>query len=111
MAGCEFFRTSHYPYSEEEMRLADREGIVVIDEVPGVGLFTNFHVDVNLNNNKKNTWETLRTHENHHKVIQELIERDKNHACVLYGRSRMNQLVIKKVPEHILNRWLNWLKH
>ncbi len=62
---------------------ADREGIVVIDEVPGVGLFTNFHVDVNLNNNKKNTWETLRTHENHHKVIQELIERDKNHACVV----------------------------
>lgn len=81
--GANSFRTSHYPYSEEEMRLADREGIVVIDEVPGVGLFTNFHVDVNLNNNKKNTWETLRTHENHHKVIQELIERDKNHACVV----------------------------
>lgn len=36
------FRTSHYPYSEEIMRLADREGIVVIDEVPAVGLHLNF---------------------------------------------------------------------
>jgi beta-glucuronidase len=81
--GANSFRTSHYPYSEEEMRLADREGIVVIDEVPGVGLFTNFHADVNLNTNNKNTWETLRTYENHKNVIKELIKRDKNHACVV----------------------------
>lgn len=32
------FRTSHYPYSEERMFEADRRGIVVIDETPGVGL-------------------------------------------------------------------------
>ncbi|MGL5622998.1 glycoside hydrolase family 2 TIM barrel-domain containing protein, partial [Cetobacterium sp.] len=30
--GANSFRTSHYPYSEEIMRLADEEGIVVIDE-------------------------------------------------------------------------------
>lgn len=81
--GANSFRTSHYPYSEEEMRLADREGIVVIDEVPGVGLFTNFHVDVNLNTNTKNTWQTLQTHDNHKSVIEELVKRDKNHACVV----------------------------
>src|SRR6185437_1601757 len=40
--GANSFRTSHYPYSEELMRLADREGIVVIDEVPAVGLHLNF---------------------------------------------------------------------
>lgn len=40
--GANSFRTSHYPYSEEIMRLADREGIVVIDEVPAVGLHLNF---------------------------------------------------------------------
>ena len=37
--GANSFRTSHYPYSEEMMRLCDREGIVVIDETPAVGLF------------------------------------------------------------------------
>ena len=36
--GANSFRTSHYPYSEEMMRLCDREGIVVIDECPAVGL-------------------------------------------------------------------------
>lgn len=32
------FRTSHYPYSEELMDLADQQGFLVIDEVPAVGL-------------------------------------------------------------------------
>lgn len=36
--GANSFRTSHYPYSEELMMLADREGFVVIDEVPAVGM-------------------------------------------------------------------------
>ncbi len=40
--GANSFRTSHYPYSEEMMRLCDREGIVVIDETPAVGLFHGF---------------------------------------------------------------------
>lgn len=34
-ANC--FRTSHYPYSEEIMDLADEYGLLVIDEVPAVG--------------------------------------------------------------------------
>ncbi len=44
MAGGQLlpYRTSHYPYSEEMMRLCDREGIVVIDEVPAVGVNLNF---------------------------------------------------------------------
>ncbi len=40
--GANSFRTAHYPYSEEIMRLADREGIVVIDETPAVGVHLNF---------------------------------------------------------------------
>lgn len=32
------FRTSHYPYAEEMYDLCDREGIVVIDETPAVGI-------------------------------------------------------------------------
>ena len=37
--GANSFRTSHYPYDEEYYRMADREGILIIDEIPAVGLF------------------------------------------------------------------------
>jgi beta-glucuronidase len=33
------FRTSHYPYSEQMMNLADQLGFLVIDETPAVGLY------------------------------------------------------------------------
>ena len=36
--GANSFRTSHYPYAEEIMDMADHEGIMVIDESPAVGL-------------------------------------------------------------------------
>lgn len=82
--GANSMRTSHYPYAEEFMRMADREGIVVIDEVPGVGLFNRFTVDVSQNENSKgNTWSIVGSFENHKQVIRELLERDKNYACVV----------------------------
>ncbi len=37
--GANSFRTSHYPYDETSMDLADRLGFLVIDETPAVGLF------------------------------------------------------------------------
>ena len=80
--GANSFRTSHYPYSEEMMRLADREGIVVIDEVAAVGLHLNF-LATYTNAPKRNTWRELTTHEAHRAAIRELIARDKNHACVV----------------------------
>lgn len=36
--GANCIRTSHYPYAEEIMDQADQQGIVVIDESPGVGI-------------------------------------------------------------------------
>ncbi|WP_020618017.1 beta-glucuronidase [Paenibacillus daejeonensis] len=76
------FRTSHYPYSEEIMRLADREGLVVIDEVAAVGLHLNFMATLS-NAKKRKTWEEIQTKEAHQAAIRELIARDKNHACVV----------------------------
>ena len=32
------YRTSHYPYADEIMDLADENGIVIIDECPAVAL-------------------------------------------------------------------------
>ncbi len=37
--GANSFRTTHYPYSEQMMNLADQLGFLVIDETPTVGLF------------------------------------------------------------------------
>ena len=36
--GVNCIRTSHYPYAEEIMSLADQQGVAVIDESPGVGI-------------------------------------------------------------------------
>ncbi len=81
--GANSFRTSHYPYSEEMMRLADREGLVVIDEVAAVGLHLNFGSLVFGDGKKHDTWGELQTMHAHEQAIQELIQRDKNHACVV----------------------------
>ncbi|MGL9970200.1 beta-glucuronidase [Enterococcus sp. DIV1420a] len=82
--GANSFRTSHYPYSEEIMRLADREGMVVIDEVPAVGLHLNFMATLlDDNAEKHDTWKEIRTENAHEAAIKELVERDKNHPSVV----------------------------
>ncbi|WP_248928416.1 beta-glucuronidase [Paenibacillus hamazuiensis] len=81
--GANSFRTAHYPYSEELMRLADREGIVVIDEVPAVGVHLNFAATMFGQKARRNTWEHIGTFGHHQDVIRELIARDKNHPCVV----------------------------
>ena len=70
------FRTSHYPYAEEMYDLADRYGIMVIDETPAVGM---------------NHWYPTfgegraddQTLELHKRTISTLISRDKNHPSVV----------------------------
>lgn len=81
--GANSFRTAHYPYSEEIMRLADREGIVVIDETAAVGLHINLMGAIMGGVAKRTTWEQVQTHESHAQAISELIKRDKNHPSVV----------------------------
>ncbi|MFB5678865.1 beta-glucuronidase [Paenibacillus terreus] len=80
--GANSFRTAHYPYSEEIMRLADKEGIVVIDETPAVGLHLSFNITPQ-RGPKRNTWEVLKTQADHMHAVRELIARDKNHPSVV----------------------------
>lgn len=80
--GANSFRTAHYPYSEELMRLADREGFVVIDETPAVGLHLGFMATAE-NIKDGHTWKNLKTFDHHKEVIKKLIERDKNHPSVV----------------------------
>ncbi len=63
------FRTSHYSYDEQMMAYADRQGILVIDETPMVGL-----------NDRMYTPEILAQAKER---IHELLERDYNHPCVI----------------------------
>jgi beta-glucuronidase len=63
------FRASHYPYAEEFLDIADEMGFLVIDEVPAVSLDFR-HV-------------TAKTLEAHKSMIKKLIDRDKNHPCVI----------------------------
>lgn len=81
--GANSFRTSHYPYSEEIMRLADREGIVVIDETPAVGVHLNFSAAQPIRQEKRMTFKEIKTFEHHKEVIKEMIARDKNHPSVV----------------------------
>ncbi len=68
--GANSFRTTHYPYSEEMMRLADQLGFLVIDEIPAVGLF---FAEEGL----------ARRLQLCRQYVQELISRDKNHPSVI----------------------------
>ncbi|MDR0638994.1 MAG: beta-glucuronidase [Spirochaetaceae bacterium] len=86
--GANSFRTSHYPYAEEVYLMADREGFLVIDEAPAVGLFdtTNNALDT-VRGKKKVPFfdkETLpELLETHLKAVQDMIARDKNHPSVI----------------------------
>ncbi|MGI6367005.1 MAG: beta-glucuronidase [Anaerolineae bacterium] len=69
--GAGSYRTSHYPYSEEEMQLADRMGMLIIDEAPAVSL--QFHDEALLPGLLRQCLAGL----------DELIARDKNHPSVV----------------------------
>ncbi len=68
--GANSFRTSHYPYSEQMLDLADRLGFLVIDETPAVGLY--FRED---GLEKRNALCR--------RYLHEMIQRDKNHPSVI----------------------------
>ena len=63
--GANCFRTSHYPYAEEMYNLCDREGIVIVDETPAVGMWADEHYG----------WDLAPYHA---EVLKALIRRDKN---------------------------------
>jgi beta-glucuronidase len=63
------FRTSHYPYSEEQMQMADRQGFLVCTESPAVCVSM-----------RAATPKTLETHA---QALREMYDRDKNHPSVI----------------------------
>jgi beta-glucuronidase len=70
--GANSYRTSHYPYTEEAMMLADRLGVLVINEIPAVGL--NFGDGEALADRRLAQCR---------QQLRELIMRDKNHPSTI----------------------------
>jgi beta-glucuronidase len=85
--GANSFRTSHYPYSEEIYQMADREGFLIIDEVPAVGLFESLMNFAEASTGKQTAFFEKETTpillKAHLKALEEMITRDKNHPCVI----------------------------
>ncbi|MGH8890464.1 MAG: beta-glucuronidase [Acidothermaceae bacterium] len=84
--GANSFRTSHYPYAEEMLDLADRLGFLVIDECAAVGL----NLVLNADRVHVDDTHTFRpggiddtTLDVHLAALRELVNRDKNHPSVV----------------------------
>ena len=84
--GANSFRTSHYPYAEDVIDYADRQGIVIIDETAAVGINMGLGGGIFGGQGYQTfTPETVNeaTQEAHAQAIRELIARDKNHPSVV----------------------------
>lgn len=97
--GANSFRTAHHPFSEETLQLADRYGIMVIDEMPALSIWIPDIVGsapvgtVEINNIQfsapterdaarfKQVFEDTLAH--HKEMARQLIARDYNHPCVI----------------------------
>ena len=89
-ANC--FRTSHYPYAEEMYQLCDREGIVIVDETPAVGIWAD----------EQYGWDLA---DYHAQVLKDMIARDKNHPCVVVW-SLGNEPSTDIYPEKARDYWM-----
>ena len=92
--GANSLRTSHYPYAEEFYALCDREGILVIDETPAVGI----------NGASRDPYKNDLLAAHHRQVLDEMIARDKNHPCVILW-SLGNEPDLEHYPESALEYW------
>ena len=85
--GANSFRTSHYPYSEEIYQMADREGFLIIDEVPAVGMFQSLMNFMEASTGKQTAFFEKETTpvllKAYLRAIEEMIRRDKNHPSVI----------------------------
>ena len=67
--GCNYVRLAHYPHNEDMVRLADRMGLLVWEEIP-----VYWGID----------WQNPETLQNAEEQIRELIARDHNRAAVIF---------------------------
>jgi len=76
--GANSIRTAHYPNCDEVFRIADRVGIMVIEEAPAVSLF--IYSPVSKMKHPNVPAKLVRTHLN---ALCEMYRRDKNHPSIV----------------------------
>lgn len=88
-------RMSHYPYAEEIYDLCDREGIMVVDETPAVGIGAGDRVD---------PYKTFPLFDYHTQVLRDMIARDRNHPSVVMW-SLGNEPDTEHFPQSAYDYW------
>lgn len=88
-------RMSHYPYAEEMYDLCDREGIMVVDETPAVGIGAGDKVD---------PYKAFPLAEYHAGVLRDMIARDCNHPSVVMW-SLGNEPDTEHFPQSAYDYW------
>ena len=81
--GCNFVRLAHYPHNENEIRLADRLGLMLWSEIP-------VYWDID--------WQNAATLSNAEAQLRDMVTRDRNRAAVIMW-SLSNETPIK--PERL----------
>ena len=81
--GCNFVRLAHYPHNENEVRLADRIGLMLWSEIP-------VYWDID--------WTNPKTLANAEDQLRDMIARDHNRAAVIFW-SMSNETPVK--PERL----------
>ena len=82
--GCNFVRFAHYPHNENEVRLADRMGLLLWSEIP-------VYWDID--------WANPATLANAEAQLRDMIARDHNRAAVIFW-SMSNETPVK--PERLI---------
>jgi len=88
-------RMSHYPYAEEMYDLCDREGILVVDETPAVGIGAGDKID---------PYKTFPLFDYHAQVLRDMIARDRNHPSVIMW-SLGNEPDTEHFPQSAYDYW------
>ena len=86
--GCNFVRLAHYPHNENEIRLADRMGLVVWSEIP-------VYWDID--------WKNSATLANAEAQLRDMIARDHNRASVIFW-SLSNETPVEPARLEFLKR-------
>jgi len=89
--GCNFVRLAHYPHNEAMLRMADRMGVLVWEEVPVYWTIQ---------------WENPETLHNAENQLRELIARDHNRAALIIY-SVANETPISEVRNRFLSQLID----
>ena len=92
--GCNYVRLAHYPHNEHMVRMADKMGLLVWEEIP-----VYWTID----------WENEATFQNAKNQLHSLIQRDKNRASVIIW-SMANETPNSPARESFLSRLAKFAK-